>query len=149
MTASQFALRVERLLDHPREAVFRAWTEKAQLEKWFHFSDEWAISVVDIDLRVGGSYRIGWKAPDGRMWYELGEYREILPPERLVQTCRFDFPGVAPEETLLTIEFHERGRQTLVVVKQEGYRNAATRDNHQQGWPGFLDQLAKRLGSAA
>src|SRR5260370_42228165 len=117
MTANRFALRVERLLDHSRERVFRAWTEREHLEQWFHFSEEWTIAVVEIDLRVGGSYRIGWKAPDGRMWYELGEYREIKPPERLVLTCRFDFPGIEPEATMLTGDFYERGTQKLLVVK--------------------------------
>jgi uncharacterized protein YndB with AHSA1/START domain len=83
------------------------------------------------------------------MWYELGEYREITPPKRLVKTCRFDFPDLDEDETLLTIEFHERGAKTLVIIVQEGYRHAQTRDNHQQGWPAFLDQLDAELALAS
>ncbi len=60
-------------------------------------------------------------------------------------TCRFDFPDFDENETLLTVEFHDRGKQTLLVIVQEGYRDATHRDNHQQGWPGFLDQLEKHL----
>ena len=80
------------------------------------------------------------------MWYELGEYREITPPARLVHTCRFNFPDFDEDETLITIEFHEQGKdKTRLVLIHEGYRHAEHRDMHQQGWPGFLDQLDKRL----
>ena len=149
MTPAKHALRIEREFDAPRESVFRAWTERDQLRRWYHFNDDWQIAEVEVDVRVGGKYRISWKAPDGQMWYELGEYREIAPPERLVKTCRFEFPGLDEDETLLTIEFFERGSRTLVVITQEGYRHAETRDNHQQGWPSFLDQLARQLESAS
>lgn len=148
MTSDRHSLRLERLFDVPPDEVFRAWTEKDELKQWFHFADDWIIEQVDVDLRVGGQYRIGWKAPDGNMWYEFGEYREITPPKRIVQTCGFDFPGMPPEMTMLTIDFHARGNQTLVVLLQEGYQSAAMRDNHQQGWPSFLDNLAKLLAAA-
>lgn len=145
MTSSTHALRVERLFDAPREAVFRAWTERDQLLRWYHFNDDWQIADIQADVRPGGSYRVSWKAPDGTMWHEFGEYREVDPPRRLVKTCNFEFPGFEENETLLTVEFHERGHQTLVVIVQQGYKSADNRDNHQQGWPGFLDQLATHL----
>jgi uncharacterized protein YndB with AHSA1/START domain len=147
MNAKTHALRIERMFDAPREAVYRAWTDRQQLAQWFHFNDEWKIELVEVDLRVGGQYRIGWKAPDGRMWYETGEYREIQPPERLVHTCHFDFPDFDEGETLITVEFHDRGGRTLLVLVHEGYRHAEHRDQHEQGWPGFLDQLDKLLAS--
>jgi uncharacterized protein YndB with AHSA1/START domain len=149
MNAPTHALRIERLFDAPREAVFRAWSEHDQLAEWYHFNEEWKIEVVDIDFRVGGRYRIGWKAPDGKMWYELGEYREIRPPQRIVKTCLFEFPDFEENETLITLEFHERGKQTLLVLLHEGYRTAEHRDQHQQGWPGFLDQLEKLLAAGS
>jgi uncharacterized protein YndB with AHSA1/START domain len=149
MTPRKHALRIERTFDAPREAVFRAWTEREQLLRWSHFNDDWKIVDVETDLHVGGSYRISWRAPDGAMWYELGEYREITPPERLVKMCRFDFPDLDEAETLLTIEFHERGAQTLVILVQEGYRHVQTRDNHQSGWPGFMNQLDAELAASA
>jgi uncharacterized protein YndB with AHSA1/START domain len=145
MTTPRHALRVERLFDAPREKVFRAWTERDQLLCWYHFNDDWQIAEIVADVRVGGKYRVTWKAPDGSRWVEYGEYREIDPPKRLVKTCSFDFPDFDEDETLLTIEFHERGQQTLVVLVHEGYRDAAHRDNHREGWPGYLDQLAAHL----
>src|SRR5262245_58594775 len=101
MTSDQFSLRVERLFDFPRDVVFSAWVEPGQMQQWFHFSDEWEIADLEIDPRAGGTYRVGWRTPDGQMWYERGEYLEVTPPERLVHTCRFDFPGNPAEETLL------------------------------------------------
>ncbi|MBI2827608.1 MAG: SRPBCC domain-containing protein [Planctomycetia bacterium] len=149
MTPPTYALRIEREFDAPRDVVYRAWTDPAERRQWFHFNDEWTIVESEADLRVGGAYRIGWKAPDGRLWYELGEYREIRRPEKLVFTCRFDFPDFDEGETLVTVEFHERGARTLLVLIHEGYQKAEHRDQHEQGWPGFLDQLAKHLAAAA
>jgi uncharacterized protein YndB with AHSA1/START domain len=146
MTPPTFALRVERLLYATRDRVFDAWIAPEHLWKWYHFNDDWKIVAVESDPRSGGQFRVSWKAPDGKLWHELGEYREVVRPERIVMTCRFDFPDFDENETLLTVEFHDRGKQTLLVILQEGYKDATHRDNHQQGWPGFLDQLAKHLG---
>lgn len=145
MNQKSHSLRIERLFDAPREVVFAAWSEPEQLRQWYHFNDEWKIAEVKVDFRVGGQYRIGWKAPDGGMWYELGEFREIRPPERLVHTCRFDFPDFDEDETLVTIEFQDEDGRTKVTLVQEGYRHAEHRDNHQQGWSGFFDQLVQHL----
>lgn len=147
MKPSGHALRVERLLDAPRDAVFRAWIDADQLAQWFHFSDEWQIVDVASDARVGGSYRVTWKAPDGQLWRESGQYLEMVRPEKLVMTCEFAFPGVDENETLLTVEFLERGNQTLLVIVQEGYRHVTNRDNHQQGWPAFVDYLSQFLAA--
>jgi uncharacterized protein YndB with AHSA1/START domain len=143
---SGHALRVERLLDARRDRVFDAWLDPELLSQWFHFNEEWQIVKVESDARVGGAYRVSWKAPDGQLWHEFGEYREIRRPEKLVMTCCFDFPDLDEAETMLTVELLDRGPQTLLVIVHEGYRHASTRDNHEQGWPGFLDQLAKCLG---
>jgi uncharacterized protein YndB with AHSA1/START domain len=141
-----YGLKIERIFDAPREVVFRAWTDPRELAVWYHFNDEWKIEVVEVEPRAGGKFRIGWRAPDGELWCEVGEYREVRPPERIVHTCRFEFPGMDEAETLLTVEFHEHGRdRTRLVLVHEGYRHAETRDNHEQGWPGFLDQLKKLL----
>jgi uncharacterized protein YndB with AHSA1/START domain len=147
MSERTHSLRVERTFDAPREALFRAWTTPDHVKQWLHPSPEWSTPVAEIDLRVGGAYRFGVHSPEQGTFYEVGEYREIRPPERLVYTCRyeaeecnFDMP---PEETLVTVEFHDAGSRTRVVVVQEGYRKVEDRDAQQQGWPGFLETLAR------
>ena len=147
MTPSTHALRVERLLDAPADQIFEAWTNPDHMAQWYHFNDEWKIVRVESDARVGGRYRVSWQAPDGKLWHELGEYRVIDPPRKLVMTCSFDFPDFQENETLLSVELTQRGEQTLLVIVQEGYRHQENRDNHQQGWPGFLDQLAGYLAA--
>ena len=106
-----------------------------------------ALSVSNQTGAVGGRYQVSWEAPDGQLWHESGQYLEMTRPEKLVMTCRFDFPGLEEDETILTVEFLGRGNQTLLIIVQAGYRHAANRDNHQQGWPGFLDQLATYLAT--
>ena len=145
MSPKPHALRIERWFDAPRDVVYRAWTDRNELGQWYHFNDDWKIVEVEADVRVGGKFLVGWRAPDGQLWYERGEYQEVTPLERLVHTCRFDFPDFDEDETLLTVEFREQDGGTLLILVQEGYKHAEHRDGHQQGWPGFLDQLVRHL----
>jgi uncharacterized protein YndB with AHSA1/START domain len=91
---------------------------------------------------------LGHSRAGRRHLYEIGEFREIAPPERLVYTCRSEDAEVAfsmpHEEMLVEVEFVALpGSQgTRVVVAQRGYRRAEDRDAQQQGWPDFLSQLA-------
>jgi uncharacterized protein YndB with AHSA1/START domain len=143
-----FDLRVERVIAAPREALFQAWTTPDLLKQWLHPNAEWTTPVVEMDLRVGGAYRWGIRGPDGGTFYEIGEFREIAPPARLVYTCRFEDAEVSfsmpHEEMLVEVDFVALpGSQgTRVVVAQRGYRRAEDRDAQQQGWPDFLAQLA-------
>lgn len=148
-----YGLRVERTVDAPREVVFKAWTESEQIKQWYHLPDGWSTPFAENDLRVGGAYRYGIHAGEAGTFYEFGEYIEITPPSRLVYTCsfecdecEFDMPG---EEMLVTVELEDLGEQTRVVVRQEGYLKESDRDDQQNGWPGFLDHLAKFVAARA
>ncbi|HEY4213932.1 MAG TPA: SRPBCC family protein [Steroidobacteraceae bacterium] len=87
MTASQASheLVLTRLLDAPRQAVFRCWTEPALLKKWFAPAP-YTTPVADVDLRVGGASRIIMRSPDGQEIPVPGTYLEIVPNEKLVFT---------------------------------------------------------------
>jgi uncharacterized protein YndB with AHSA1/START domain len=94
-----------------------------------------------VDLRVGGRYRFGMRqVPAGDIFYLTGTYREVTPPERLVYTWRWENePDGA--ETLVTVEFHDRGAATEVVLLHEKFPNQHMRDEHNKGWSGCLDRL--------
>jgi uncharacterized protein YndB with AHSA1/START domain len=149
VSENTYSLRVERTIAAPREALFAAWTTPDLLKQWLHASPAWSTPIVEMDLRVGGGYRWGIRGPDGGTFYEVGEFREIAPPERLVYTCRYEDAEVSfempHEEMLVRVEFQSLpdGSGTRVVVVQEGYLRAADRDAQQDGWPDFLDQLAE------
>jgi uncharacterized protein YndB with AHSA1/START domain len=98
-----------------------------------------------VDLRPGGAYRLGMrKLPDGEVFYLTGTYREVRPPEKLVYSWRWE---ADPEkgDTLVTVEFHDRGGATEIVVTHELFPSQEVRDGHDKGWSGCLDKLAKVL----
>lgn len=152
-----YALHFERIIDAARELICRAWTEPDHLKGWYRPDDTWSTPTAEIDLRVGGAYRIGLEPPGGATFYEVGRFREVSLPDRLVYTLRFEGlhlhepTGEEMEtyETAITAAFEElpAGR-TRVIVAHEGYRTVEDRDRHRNGWPRFLDQLARYCAPA-
>ena len=68
-TAKQFSLTLNRMFDAPRNAVFRAWTETEEIEKWWA-PDGFSEPSAEVDLRVGGKYRLGFRNPKGE-WIHI------------------------------------------------------------------------------
>jgi glutathione S-transferase len=98
--------------------------------------------VAEVDLKVGGRYRIHMQAPDGTVHKVTGTYQVVDPPQRLVYTWQWE-TAPEPSETLVTVEFHERGAgKTEVVLTHERFPNAEQRDRHQHGWTGCLEKFA-------
>ena len=146
MTRPETSLQIRRTFPAPRERVFRAWTQPEELKKWWGIADGFSAPIAEVDLRVGGNYRLGMKPPDGDTPYVCGgTFRELRPPEKLVYTWSWEPPGNDIGETLVTVEFLDRGGSTEVVLTHELFPNQEARDQHSQGWAGALDQLAKLL----
>lgn len=85
-TTQETTLQIKRTFAAPREKVFQAWTDPAALKRWFGPSDDFSTPVAEVDLRVGGRYRIHMKSPDGQPHTVHGVYREVTPPAKLVFT---------------------------------------------------------------
>jgi uncharacterized protein YndB with AHSA1/START domain len=137
------ALSLRRTFQASRERVFRAWTTPEEIKRW-KGPGERTTPVAEVDLRVGGAYRVHMRSPDGSEMRLVGVYREVDPPKKLVYTWGWE---TNPEmgETLVTVEFLERGRATEVVLKHELFPADDVRDQHEQGWHGSLDKLDKIL----
>ncbi|MEX2178203.1 MAG: SRPBCC domain-containing protein [Gemmatimonadaceae bacterium] len=127
----------------PRERVFAAWTQTEDVRRW-SAPGPLNVAAAEIDLRVGGRYRIEMQEPGGARHCAVGEYREVKSPERLVYTWSWEDDDSATG-SLITVEFHERGKATEVVLRHEQLRDAASRANHLEGWNGSLDKLAALL----
>ncbi len=108
---------VTREFDAPRHLVFRAWTTPELVKRWWS-GQRGRMTLAEIDLRVGGSWRYVMVAEGGFEVAFHGEYREIVPDERIVTTEAFEgMPGAAP--ALDTVTFSEAdGRTTLALLME-------------------------------
>src|SRR5437773_9851644 len=101
-----------RVLDAPRKMVFDAFTKPELVKRWLLGPDGWTMPVCEIDLRVGGVYRYVWrKESTGTEMGVGGVFREVVRPQKLVATEKFDdswYPGEAVDTTV----FEERGAIT-------------------------------------
>jgi uncharacterized protein YndB with AHSA1/START domain len=111
---------ITREFDAPRHLVYKAWTTPELVKRWWN-AKRGEVTVAEIDLRVGGTWRYVMLMEDGTEVGFHGEYREIVPNERIVSTEIYEgMPAGAPEEgTLNTATFTEvDGRTTLIVLVQ-------------------------------
>jgi len=127
------SLQLRRTLSHPPERVWRAFTDPTALAAWF-WPTRFA-TKTEIDLRVGGRYRID--APGVGMAVS-GVYLQIEPPARLAFTWRWDTDS---EETVVHVDFVPTETGTELVITHERFAGDSDRDNHAQGWEDCLDRL--------
>jgi uncharacterized protein YndB with AHSA1/START domain len=137
-------LAMKRVLRAPRSRVFRALTEPDELAKWWGPRGFTAPSV-EVDLRVGGSYRIAMQPPEGELFYLTGEFREVDPPTRLVYTFRWEDPTPDDRETVVTLSLRELGDDTELDFAQGTFATEERRALHRGGWTDSLDKLEKQV----
>jgi uncharacterized protein YndB with AHSA1/START domain len=108
---------ITREFDAPKELVYEAWTTPELVKRWWS-GQRGEVTLAEIDLRVGGTWRYAMTASQGFEVAFHGEYREIVPNERIVSTEIFEIPdqGDSPP-TLNTATFTEvDGRTTLEIL---------------------------------
>ena len=154
---------ISRTYDAPRAKVWQAWTEPARLKHWWG-PKGFTVHTCKVDLRPGGTFLYGMKAPNGDDMWGKFVYREIKAPEKLVFVVSFSDPqgGVTrhpwspgwPAYILSTVEFSDLGEKTKVSIRwipheaTEAERRTFEegRPSMTQGWGGTLDQLEAYLG---
>ncbi len=133
------SLRVARTIQADRQAVWDAWTQTEHMKNWA-CPETGSVLEVEIDLRVGGAYKIVMNV-EGAAHTAFGTYREVDAPNRLVYTWDWEEESHSVGETLVTVEFEERGDATEVVLVHEGFPVVEAKDGHEQGWGSCLNRL--------
>ena len=149
-TPSDRQIVLTRTFDAPRRLVFDAYTKPELLKRWLGVHGGWSLAVCEIDLRVGGAYRYVWRGPDGAEMGMGGVYREVVPPERIVSTEKFDQPWY-PGEAVGTVVMLERDGKTTVTTsllyESKEARDVVLRSPMEQGVAASYDRLAEVLPS--
>jgi uncharacterized protein YndB with AHSA1/START domain len=136
---------ITREFDAPRHLVYKAWTTPELVRRWWA-GQRGEMKVVEIDLRVGGRWRYVMVANGGFEVAFHGEYRELVPDERIVTTEVFETPGVSDDDAALNIvTFTETGgRTTLSLLAQavnREQRDAIINSGMEAGMQEQLDLL--------
>lgn len=150
-TPSDREIVMTRSFDAPRRLVFDALTKPELIKRWLLGPDGWSMPVCEVDLRVGGAYRYVWhRDRDGKDMGMGGVYREIVAPERIVATEKFDdawYPGDAVGTTVLV----ERGGRTdmsyTMRYESREARDAAHQSGMETGVEASYDRLEEILAS--
>jgi uncharacterized protein YndB with AHSA1/START domain len=135
-----------RLIDAPREKLFRAWTDPALMERWF-CPKPWFVSDVKLDLRAGGSSSMFINGPNGEKSPNRGVYLDVVKNERIVFTDAYTEAWKPSEKPFFTaiVTFEDEGGKTRYTARALHW-TAADRDQHEKmgfhdGWGKAADQL--------
>jgi uncharacterized protein YndB with AHSA1/START domain len=143
---------ITRTFAAPLALVWEAWTDPVHLKQWWGPTDS-AVPEGEVELRVGGRFRLQVCGPHGGLYPCHGTFREIVPLERLVLSGEADdaHPCGAglPPRSLVTVTFVEQAGRTTVTLRTRfasaGRRAAAEQAGYVTSWGNSLDRLAERL----
>ena len=124
-TPSDREIALTRVFDAPRTLVWDAFTKPELIKRWL-VRGGWTFPVCEVDLKVGGTYRYVWRGPNGAEMGMGGVFREIVRPERIVTTEKFDQPWYEGEavDTMTFVEREGKTTATTTVL----YSSKAVRD---------------------
>jgi uncharacterized protein YndB with AHSA1/START domain len=147
-TPSDREIAVIRVFDAPRHLVFEALTTPDLLKRWLGVHNNWSLDICEIDLKVGGTFRYVWKSTSGAVMSMRGVFHEIVRPERIVNTEKFDDPWYPGDATNTTTLAEARGKTTLtirVLYDSKEIRDGVLRSPMDQGMKMGFDLLAELL----
>jgi len=132
------SLTLKRRLNAPPETVYAAWTDPAQITRWFG-PDAGPVTRAETDVRVGGRFHVVFHTEDGAEHDVSGVYREVVKNERLQFTWAW---RTMPErESLVTVLIRPDGEGSLLTLIHEQFFDEPARDRHEYGWTGCLNKL--------
>jgi uncharacterized protein YndB with AHSA1/START domain len=153
---------VTRVFDAPRELVWKAWTDPQYVMQWWG-PKGWTSPACEIDFRVGGKYLCCMRSPDGWEGWTSGEYREIVPYEKIVSTMYFadskgnrvnpaelgiEHDGIEDTPDVILFEDIGNGQTKLTFIGNESMQNALE-SGQLEGWKEMLDKMAAAVDELA
>jgi len=142
-TAEKTSLEIKRFINAPRDCVYAAWTDPAQLKEWFG-PENVRTRNFTADARVGGKYRWDLINEEGEDMTISGEYRELVPGKKIVFTWKWDDDEAWKyTSSVVTVELSDRDSGTELRLIHEKLPSEESRDRHNEGWNSVVDRLEK------
>ncbi len=148
-------IEVSRSFHAPLELLWNAWIEPERFMQWYG-PKGFTIPVCEIDLSVGGRHLWSMQSPDGRQMFYTGEYKQIVPMERLVfsdglsdaegnllSPTEMGMPEGSPQSMDVTVTFEHSDGATTLTVSHVGFGQGG--DYARAGWEQAFDKLAELL----
>ncbi len=147
--------KIERIFNAPREMVFKAWTNPVYVKQWWG-PEQFTSPHCKIDFKVGGQFHFCMRSPNGAEYWNIGTYKEIVVPERIVTIMHFsdkdanilpsshhfgesDFPNEMID--IVTFEKLEGVKTKLTLCRNHSI-DLANKFGEVQGWNSSLDKFA-------
>lgn len=150
--SSNRELVLTRIIDAPREKLFRAWTDPELLKRWFA-PLPWTTPAAELDVRPGGANLIVMRGPDGKEFPNRGVYLDVVENERLVFTDAYTSAWIPSEKPFMTVllTFEDEDGKTRYTARVRHW-TVADREAHEkmgfhQGWGQCADQLASLVAT--
>jgi uncharacterized protein YndB with AHSA1/START domain len=136
---------MKRIIDAPRSRVFEAWTRAEHLGRWYA-PKGFTITDCAADPRPGGVFRMRWRAPWGDTFGIRGEYREVVPPVRVVIACTLEDEQRATRlDEIIKVDFESSGSRTKLLINStalaSGAHAASMLAGLEKGWTQTVDRL--------
>jgi uncharacterized protein YndB with AHSA1/START domain len=141
-TPTDREIHIERVFDAPRDRVFAVYTDPELIPAWWGPRDTTAV-VDQMDVRAGGSWRFVVHSSDGSETGFRGTYREVTPPERIVQT--FEWEGMPGHVSVETATFEDLGDRTRVITTSVFHTTEERDGMLGSGMEGGLNETYARL----
>ena len=129
------------------EKVWRAWTDPQALKAWFGPEEIVSVPLAEVDLRVGGRFRVSMLAADGETHDVSGVYQELVPNRKLVFS--WAWRSTPERESRVTVRIEPDGNGCELVLMHEQFFDEVARDGHEHGWTGAMVKLERWLAKAA
>jgi uncharacterized protein YndB with AHSA1/START domain len=144
-TQENIRLEIKRFIKIPRDRVYAAWTDPAQLKQWFGPENIQTRDIV-ADARVGGEFRWDLINSEGEEVTMRGQFRELQPGRKIVFTWQWDDDEDWKKHiSVVTVELSDGDGGTELRLTHEQLPNEQSRDGHNRGWNSALDKLEKFL----
>jgi uncharacterized protein YndB with AHSA1/START domain len=133
---------IERLFDAPVTLVWAIWTEPKFIKMWFGSDPNGTVLSADIDLSIGGRYKISFQDSDGTIHTAFGEYVELTEFSKL--HCTWEWESEAGHVSHLIVELIPKGEKTLLILTHSNL-NPNSIHGYTEGWNGTMNKIVKKI----